>query len=141
MAKFLTEILDEINSDVTKLDAYKTDAALKYIFEYAFDDDKKIDLPEGAPPYKEDGAPDFGMSPANLRMETKKFYVYNRKDLKAIRKEQLFIGLLESVHPKEAKLLIAVKDQKLNKMYPKITRKLLESAGLIKPKAIKDDKA
>ena len=139
MAKFLTEILDEINEDVKKLNDYKDDMALRYVFEYAFDEDKKMDLPDGDPPFKPDGAPDFGMSPANLRMETKKFYVYNRKDLKALRKEQLFIGLLEAVHPKEAKLLIAIKDQKLEKMYPKITRTVLEGLGFIKPKAKKED--
>lgn len=139
MAKFITEILDEVNADVKKLNDYKDDAALRFVFEYAFDEDKKMDLPDGAPPYKEDGAPDFGMSPANLRMETKKFYVFNRKDLKPLRKEQLFISLLESVHPTEAKLLIAVKDQKLHKMYPKITRTVLEGLGFIKPKAKKED--
>lgn len=140
MAKFLPELLDEINSDVKKLNDYKNDQALRFIFEYAFDEDKKMDLPDGAPPYKPDAAPDYGMSPATLRMETKKFYVFNRKDLKPIRKEQLFIGLLESVHPKEAELLIAVKDQKLHKMYPKITRTVLEGLGFIKPKAKKEDK-
>lgn len=133
MAKYLTEVLEEINNDVKKINDYKEDAALRYIFEYAFDEDKKMDLPEGAPPFKPDGAP-LGMTPANLRMETKKLYVYTRKDLKPIRKEQLFIGLLEAVHPDEAKLLIAIKDQALNKLYPKITRKLLEGTGFIKPK-------
>lgn len=133
MAKFLTEILDEINSDVKKINEYKTDNALRFIFEYAFDEDKKMDLPDGEPPYKQDTAP-LGMTPANLRMETKKFYVYNRKDLKPIRKEQLFIGLLEALHPDEAKLMIAIKDQKLHKLYPKITRKLLEGTGFIKEK-------
>lgn len=133
MAKYLTEVLDEINSDVKKINEYVNDQALKFIFEYAFDEDKKFDLPEGEPPFKKDGAP-LGMTPANLRMETKKFYVYTRKDLKPIRKEQLFIGLLEAIHPDEAKLLIAIKDQKLNKLYPKITRNLLEGVNLIKPK-------
>lgn len=138
MAKYLTEVLEEINADVKKINDYKDDQALRYIFEYAFDADKKLDLPDGEPPFKPDSAPDLGMSPANLRMETKKLYVYNRKDLKPIRKEQLFIGLLEAVHPSEAKLLIAIKDQKLHKLYPKITRKLLEGTGFIKPE-VKDE--
>ena len=133
MAKYLTEVLEEINSDVKTINEYTNDQALRFIFEYAFDEDKKMDLPEGEPPFKPDAAP-LGMAPANLRMETKKFYVYLRKDLKPIRKEQLFIGLLEAVHPSEAKLLVAIKDQKLNKLYPKITRKLLEGTGFIKPK-------
>lgn len=132
MAKYLTEVLEEINNDVKLINNYKDDQALRFIFEYAFDADKKFDLPAGDPPYKKDAAP-IGMAPANLRMETKKFYVYLRKDLKAIRKEQLFIGLLEALHPSEAELLIAIKDQKLTKLYPKITRKLLEGTNFIKP--------
>jgi hypothetical protein len=131
MAKYLTEVLDEINSDVKKINSYKDDQALRFIFEYAYDEDKKFDLPEGEPPYKQDAAP-LGMTPANLRMETKKFYVYCRKDLKPIRREQLFIGLLEALHPSEAKLLCHIKDQTLNKLYPKLTRKLLEGTGFIK---------
>lgn len=132
--KFLTEILSEINQDVKKLNDYSNDQALRYIFEYAFDEDKKFKLPDGDPPFNPDGAP-LGMTPANLRMETKKFYIYLREDLKPVRREQLFIGLLEAVHPDEAKLLCAIKDQKLNKLYPKITRTLLEGTGFIKPKA------
>lgn len=132
MAKFLTEVLEEINSDVKKINSYKDDAALRFIFEYAFDPEKKFDLPDGEPPFKPDGAP-IGMTPANLRMEAKKLYVYTRKDLKPIRKEQLFIGLLEAVHPSEAKLLCHIKDQTLEDLYPNITRTLLEGLGYIKP--------
>lgn len=135
--KHLTEILAEINDDVKKLNDYKNDQALRYIFAYAFDEDKKFRLPEGEPPFKKDGAP-MGMTPANLRMETKKFYVYLREDLKPIRREQLFIGLLEALHPDEAKLVCAIKDQTLHKLYPKITRTLLEGTGFIAPK-VKDE--
>lgn len=138
MAKFLTEVLHDINKDPNLIEKYKDDAALKFIFEYAFDPSKKFDLPAGDPPYKEDAAP-IGMNPANLRMETKKFYVFQRKDISALRREQLFIGLLENVHPEEAKLLLAIKDQKLNKLYPKITRKLLEAVDIL-PKTVKAPK-
>jgi hypothetical protein len=41
--------------------------------------------------------------------------------------------MLESIHPSEAKVLLAVKDQNLNKLYPKITRQLLVDAGMISP--------
>lgn len=138
MAKFLTEVLYDINKDPNLIEKYKDDAALKFIFEYAFDPSKKFDLPAGDPPYKEDPAP-LGMSPANLRMETKKFYVFQRKDVSNLRREQLFIGLLENVHPEEAKLLLAIKDQKLTKLYPKITRKLLEAVEIL-PKTVKAPK-
>jgi hypothetical protein len=41
--------------------------------------------------------------------------------------------LLESLHPSESKVLIAVKDQCLNKLYPKITYSLVADAGMINP--------
>lgn len=130
--KYITEVLEEINSDPKVIEQHKNDMALKILFEYAFIPENKMDLPAGDPPFKPDAAP-IGMSPANLRMEMKKLYVFKREDLKPIKKEQLFIDLLENVHPEEAKLLIAVKDQKLSKLYKKVTRKVVESAGLIPP--------
>jgi hypothetical protein len=73
------------------------------------------------------------MSRAVLRHELTKLYVFCRKDLTNIKREQLFINLLESVHPTEAKLLIAIKDRTLDKMYKKITKKLVTEAGFIPP--------
>lgn len=129
--KYLTEILEEVNKDPQSLEKYKTNAALKFVLQHAFIPEHKFDLPEGAPPYKEDAAP-LGMSPANLIMETKKFYVFTKqKELNKVRKEQLFIQLLENVHPSEAKLLIAIKDQKLNKLYKKVTADLAADHGFI----------
>lgn len=130
MAKFITDILSEINSDPKAIEKYKDSAALKLIFEYSFDPDKKFFLPEGDPPYKEDSAP-MGMSPGNLYQELKRFYVFCRKDLSAIRRESLFVQLLEGIHPEEAKLVLAIKDQKLSKLYPKITHKLAFENGFI----------
>ena len=52
MRKYVTEMLDDINKDPTMIEKYKTDAALKIIFEYAFIPEKKFILPEGEPPFK-----------------------------------------------------------------------------------------
>jgi hypothetical protein len=73
----------------------------------------------------------MGMSPANLIMEVKKLYVFCRTDLQAIRRETLFIQLLENVHPSEARVLLHVKDQTLHLLYKKITHKLAFDAGLV----------
>lgn len=129
--KYLTEILEEINKDQTTITKYRENAALRFIFQHAFIPEQKFDLPEGDPPFKTDSAP-LGMSPANLMMETKKLYVFTKaKELNKVRKEQLFIQLLENVHPSEAKLLLAVKDQKLNKLYKNVTAKLAADNGFI----------
>lgn len=139
MAKYITDILDEINSDPKKIEQYKANAALRFIFEHAFLPEKKFELPEGDPPYKKDSAP-LGMTPANLYQEVRKLYVFCRKDLNPIRRETLFIQLLENLHPSESELVLAVKDQKLTKKYPKITHKLVADAGFIPPPPAKEPK-
>lgn len=130
--KFIPDILEEINKDPKKINDYKNDPAIDLVFKYAFHPNGKMLLPEDEPPYRPDAAP-IGMSPAVLRHEMTKLYVFCRKDLTNVRREQLFIGLLESVHPSEAKVLIAIKDRKLDKMYKKITKKLVAEAGFIPP--------
>lgn len=139
MAKFITNILEEINNDPKKIEQYKGNAALRFIFEHAFLPEKKFVLPEGEPPFKQDSAP-LGMTPANLYMEVKKLYVFCREDLTALRRETLFINLLENVHPSEAKLLVHIKDQNLPKLFPKITHKLVADAGFIQHPPAKGSK-
>lgn len=131
MTKYLVEILEEVNKEPTELAKYRENAALKFIFQHAFLPEHKFDLPDGTPPFKEDAAP-LGMSPANLTMETKKMYIFTKaKQLNKVRKEHLFIQLLENIHPSEAKLVIAIKDQKLNKLYKKITADMAADYGFI----------
>ena len=132
MRKYVTEMLSEINSDPKSIEKYKDDAALKMIVEYAFDPNKKWILPEGDPPYTPAPEP-LGMTPTNMFNEVRRFYVFQRADLTPLKRESLFISLLEGVHPTEAEVLIAVKDQTLHKKYPKITRKLVTDAGIVPP--------
>ena len=42
--------------------------------------------------------------------------------MRALQRESLFVTALESVSKQESELLIAIKDQTLNKLYPNITR-------------------
>lgn len=138
--KYITEILDEINKDPSTISKYRDNAALKFIFQYAFIPEQKFDLPEGDPPFKPDAGP-LGMSPANFLQETRKLYIFTKaRELPKVRKEQLFIQLLENVHPSEAKVLLAIKDQKLNKLYKNVTAKLAAEHGFI-PLQVKKDEA
>ena len=100
------------------------------MLQHAFDPAHKFELPEGVPPYKEDPAP-LGMSPGNFLMEMRRLYVLCRKDLPKLRRETIFIEMLESFHPSESKVLLAVKDQNLNALYPNITHQLLFDNGLV----------
>lgn len=132
MVKYVTEILDEVNKNPHDIVKYKDNYAIRTLFENAFDPSLKFMLPEGAPPFKKDAAP-MGMSQANFYQQVKKLYIFRRTDISNVRREQLFVQLLESLHPKEAEICIAMKDQSLTSLYPNITRALLEQAGFIKP--------
>ena len=131
MKKYLTEMLAEINTDPTTIKNYKDEFLLKVIFAHAFLPNYKFLLPEGEPPFKPADQP-MGMTDTNLFTECKRFHnVFCKAELKPIKREALYIGLLEGIHPDEAKVMNAVKDQKLQKLYPKITWKLVSDAGII----------
>lgn len=131
MSKFITEILAEVNADPATLVKYRENNALRFLFQYAFIPEKKFDLPEGAPPYKKDAAP-IGMSPANFAQETRRLYIFTKeRELQKLRRESLFVQLLEALHPSEAEVLIAVKDQTLDQLYPNITIDAVADAGFI----------
>lgn len=135
MTKYIPEIFEEVNKDPSLLVKYKQNQALRFIFEHAFIPENKMDLPEGEPPFKQYTAI-LGMTPANFVQETKRLYVFTKhKKIPILRKEQLFIQMLESIHPLEAKILIAIKDQTLDKLYPNITAELAQENGFI-PKKI-----
>ncbi len=133
-------MLKEINDDPKKIDQFKDEFLLKVIFAHNFLPNYKMKLPEGEPPFKPADQP-MGMTDTNLFVEAKRFYVFLREDVKPIKRETLFVGLLEGIHPEEAKVVIAVKDQKLQKLYPKITWKLVSDAGIIPAPPEKEKKA
>lgn len=134
MRKYITELLEEMNGNPDLIEQYAKDPNYKQIltqiFEYAFLIEKKWILPEGTPPFKPAPEP-LGMTETNLYAEFRRFYVFNRADLAPLKRESMFINLLEGIHPKEAEMLIALKDQKLHKMYNKITKTAVAKAGFI----------
>jgi hypothetical protein len=124
--KYITEVFDEIVKDPSKVANYKDDFAFKTVLKCAFDTEYKFVLPEGSPPFKPAPQP-IGMTAANLRMETKKFYIFTKfSDVKRLRREQLYVQLLESLHASEVKIINAIKDQKLDALYPKITAEFVK---------------
>ena len=74
-------------------------------------------MPEGDPPYTP--LKDNSDVDGRLDYELRKLYYFvdgptpEQKNLKQLRREQMFIEILESVDPKEAKLLLSMKNKKL----------------------------
>lgn len=134
MGKFVVEILKEVNEKPELLAQHKDNAALRITFQYAYDPSCKMRLPEGEPPFKRDPNP-LGMSPANYQQEVRRFQIFLRPDemLPRLRRETLFIQLLEGLHPTEADLLLALKDQNLTRLYPNLTADVLKQYGMLPP--------
>ena len=125
--EFLPEVFAVINKDPNQANYYKDDFAFKTVLKCAFDTEYKFNLPPGEPPYKIAPQP-IGMTPATLRSEMRRMYVFTKfsEVTSKLRREQLFVQLLESVHPSEAKLLLAMKDQSVDLLYPKFTAEFVK---------------
>lgn len=132
MNKYVTEILGGIDRNPSTMDdVLQHQPAIKELLTYAFDPARKFILPEGTPPFKPDPAPDLGMSSMNLLSVIRKLYVFCRSDLTQMKREQMFTQLLEEIHPKEAALMIAVKDQNLGSLYPELSKAVMSGVGNI----------
>jgi hypothetical protein len=86
---------------------------LRYILELAFYPGVTWQLPEGAPPYRPTSYLD---QEGRLYQEARTLPMYltgNNPELGKVKREMLFISLLESLFPKDAELLIAIKDKKV----------------------------
>ena len=83
-------------------------------------------MPEGTPPFKENDAPE-GTEHTKLEKEGRILHHFFKggSNIPRIRREQMFIQLLEGLHPDEAKVVILAKDGILNKRY-KITKACVE---------------
>lgn len=102
--------------------------ALKTILQANYKDAVVFDLPEGDPPYKADeGMP--GEQLTNINKTIKRLSnCIKQNTIPKWKKEEIFIKLLETVHAEDAKVLIAMKDKKLEEKYPGLSRKIVKKA-------------
>ena len=109
------------------LSQYKRDD-VKALLIWNFDKQIKSAIPEGEVPYKKNEAPINSGGHTRLVHEWRTLYNYVRggnDQLSQMKRETMFIQLLESLHESEAELLMLVKDKKLQTKY-RITRALVE---------------
>ena len=115
--------------------------ALRQLVKYALDPNILWDLPATDPPYKPCPYPGQEM---RLMSEVRRLYLFikgGNPNLTKLKRESLYIELLESVHPDDAVLLNHCKIKKLP--YKGLTAKLFNEAfpGLIEEKVGSEDKA
>ena len=132
---FIHEILELVSEQRTKvkrveiLQEYRDDS-LTAILIWNFDERVQSAVPEGVVPYKENEVP-VGTDHTSLRREWKTLYHFikgGNDSLSSLRRESMFIQLLEGLHPKEAEIICLVKDKELESVYPKVTLDVVKQA-------------
>lgn len=108
--------------------------ALQDILRINFDADVVSVLPAGAPPYEKDDAPKGHSSSSLFKLHRQFKYFFKgpfANQVQPIRREGIFLNILESIHPAEADVLVAAKDRKLK--VKGLTKALVDEAfpGLI----------
>ena len=97
--------------------------ATKAILQLNYHPDVKWKIPKGAPPY----TPSDIQADASLHFEVKKLDYYvdpSPHNIPMLRRESMFVQLLERLDPKDAKLIIAMKDKKIT--YKGLSYKLVK---------------
>jgi len=84
--------------------------AVKPTLQWAFDDNITSKLPIGETPYKGDDAPSSDLAVTSLRFEYRLFKYFVTEQVSAVKREQMWIGMLEGIPLMEAKLIDLVKD-------------------------------
>jgi len=135
MKTTIPQIFEEVekasgkDSKVKVLRAYDH-PILRGMLQINFDSNVKLALPEGEPPFKKDTAIPVGYSETNLYAEFRRMYVWldPNINLTKIKKEQLFVQLLEGIHWTEAEALCLAKDKKLQTKYKSLKEDIVREA-------------
>ena len=134
MRKHIPEILQIVDNASTKaerirlLEQYNV-RPLRNMLALNFEKNIVLDLPEGKPPFKRDEREPVGMSAASLYTESRRLARCLESDhLSKLKKEAVFVQILEGIHWQEADVVLACKDRKLEEMYPNITREIVRKA-------------
>jgi len=102
--------------------------AMRQLLKAAFDPKIEWDLPEGIPPYIANEAP-AGTEHTSLLSESKKLYhfvVGGNNTINKLKKETMFIQMLEGLQQKDAEVLIAIKNKNLNNIYKGLTAQMVK---------------
>ena len=130
----LSEILALVSKQKTKakkIQILKENESMhiKSVLIWNFDTSVESAIPEGEVPFKKNEAP-AGTEHTYLAHEWKMLYNFVKGGndiLRPVKREQLFLQLLEGLHPDEAEIICLVKDKNLKKKY-KLTRAVVEEA-------------
>lgn len=135
MNKLVSELFDLVEkakSREEKLNLLRSHdfPVVRAMFSLNYNPSFKLNLPDGAPPFKRETDKPIGYHQTSLLLELRRFYVWMDPNvtLPKVKRETLFIEMLEGLHFTEADIVCAVKDHELTKIYPSLTESLVREA-------------
>lgn len=135
MSLIFSEVLDLVDKAANKEEKIKllrahNMPAYKGVLRINFDENINMGLPPGEPPYRKEIGKPIGYQETNLITEFKRFYIWldPSQSLTKVRKEKLFIEMLEGLHSSDAEIMVLVKDKDLNKKFKTITYDIVREA-------------
>ena len=131
----LSEILRKVSNAKTKEEKVAllrkhNSVALRQLLIINFDESVISMLPEGDVPYTPNDAP-AGTDHSRLEQEYRglyRFFKGGADKLPALKRESMFVQLLEGLAAEEAELLVLVKDGRMNDKYKRITKAVVQEA-------------
>jgi hypothetical protein len=125
----VNEIFKAAEDNINSILAVKANKYFRNLMEAAYVPEKKLLLPDGNPPYKPNGMHEAQVEPGIFWQIARKLDVFQRPEMKQVRREMQFIQALESLSAQDAEILLAIKDQKLHKKFKGLTLKKLTEIG------------
>ena len=119
----------KIDERIEVLKEYRNEALVSLLI-WNFDESVVSMVPEGTVPYEKNDVP-IGTDHTTLRREWKRLYNFvkgGNDSLSSIRRETMFIQMLEGLHPDEADILCLVKDKMLASRYTKLNQEIIAQA-------------
>jgi hypothetical protein len=131
----ISEILRKVSNAKTKKEKVDllrkhNSTALRQLMVINFDESIISELPEGDVPYTPNDAP-VGTDHTRLEQEYRGLYRFFKGGdprIKSLKRETLFVQLLEGLSSEEAELLVLCKDGRLNEKYKRITKAVVSEA-------------
>ena len=131
----ISEVLRKVSNAKTKAEKIKllqtnNSQALRSLLIWNFDESVISMVPEGDVPYTPNDAP-VGTDHTRLEQEARGLYRFvkgGQDSLKSLKRESMFVQLLEGLSAEEAELLCLVKDGNLNSKYKRITKAVIQEA-------------
>jgi len=103
-------------------------SAIRQLLKAAFDPKIQWDLPEGDPPFIKNEAP-AGTEHTSLISEARRLYhfvVGGNNSINKLKKETMFVQMLEGLQEKDAEVLLLIKNKKLNTVYKGLTASMVK---------------